>query len=129
MKVGQLQSLRRIVAISLATTMLSLGIGSPRLEAMVVPSSQVAAGTAIDSSKDMATVQAALENKVVRQHLNDLGLTDAEIDQRLARLSPEQLHQVALQIDDQIAAADGGATIITVLVIAILAIVLIRLID
>jgi hypothetical protein len=130
MKVTHLLRLKRLIASALAVLVFTAGVGAPRLNAMVMPTQQAAPMTAsFDRSADMATLQATLENKVVRQRLHDLGLSDSEIERRLTRLSDDQLHQVAMQIDQQVAAGDGGATVITVLVIAILLVLLIRLVD
>lgn len=123
------QSIKRLIAASLSVAVFSFGIGAPRLNAMVMPLQEAAPATAaLTPGEDLAKVQSVLENKVVRQRLNDLGLSDAQIQEKLAKLSDEQLHQVAMQIDEQTAAGDGGG-IITILVIVILVVLLIRLID
>jgi hypothetical protein len=130
MKMFHFHNFRRIVATALVATLFSLTVGTPRLNAMTMPTEAAAPAAAeMTRSGDMAAVQSALENRVVRQRLNDLGLSNSEIDRRLAKLSDEQLHQVAMQIEQQTAAGDGGGAVITVLIIVILVIVLLRLID
>ena len=59
-----------------------------------------------DRARDLGRVKQALENRIVRQRLIDLGLSRPEVDRRLSRLSDEQVHQVALKIDQQNPAGD-----------------------
>lgn len=91
------------VGLSLMVTLVAV---TPQAEAMVVPTETAGAMSGLAQAEDMKTVEAFLENKVVRQRLLDLGLSEAEVDSKLSQLSPAQLHQVAMQIDQQIAAGD-----------------------
>jgi hypothetical protein len=130
MKVPHFLTFKRIIASAMAAAMIAVSVGAPRLEAMVVPTQQVAPAAAlVELSHDRATVQAALENRLVRQRLHDLGLSDAEIDRRLTRLSGDQLHQVAMQIEKQAPAGDGTGVAITVLVIVLLVLLILKLAD
>jgi len=110
------------VVLTMGLFMASVGRGVS--EAMVVPAGEVAQASAIDRASDMTTIQAALENKVIRQRLHDMGLSETQIDQRLGRLSDQQVHQVALQIEKQNPAGDGG-TIALIAIGVVLFIVLI----
>ena len=78
---------------------------------------------------DLQTVQKILENKIVRQRLEDFGLTSEEINARLTRLSDDQLHQLATQIDAITPGGDGLGIIVALLVIAILVVLLIYLLG
>jgi hypothetical protein len=110
--------------------MFSTGVGAPRLQAMVVPTQEMApASAAAYDSTDRQTIQTALENKQVRQRLHDLGFSDADVERRLNRLSDAQLHQVAMRIEKQIPAGDGAGVAITVLVIVLLVVLILRLAD
>ncbi len=81
-----------------------------------------------DSVSDMAKVNTFLESKIVRQRLSDFGLTAEEISSRLNRLSSDQLHRIATHIDQVDAGGDSAlSVIITLLVIAILVIVVLKL--
>ncbi len=82
----------------------------------------------VDSVSDMAKVNTFLESKIVRQRLSDFGLTAEEISSRLNRLSSDQLHRIATHIDQVDAGGDSAlSVIITLLVIAILVIVVLKL--
>ena len=51
-------------------------------------------------SADLAKIQRALELSVVRQRLLKLGLTEEETSARLARLADDELHELALRLDE-----------------------------
>jgi len=103
-----------------------LGI-TPRLDAAFVPS-QTMHETLSDRMSDAKAIQSALENKLVRQRLHDLGFTSQEISEKLALLSDDQLHGIAQKIDDLRIGQDSGlGIVIAVLVIIILVIVIVNL--
>jgi hypothetical protein len=97
----------------------------PRVEASFVPSDQSA--SSISRQEDMATIQKALEDKVIRERLKDLGYTEEEIKARLDRLSDGEVHSLASQLDSLMPAGDGLGVVIALLVIAILVIVILML--
>ena len=115
----------KVLAVSVACLAAFTRVSVPHVEAMMVPA-HVAAGVAnADRQADLAKVQSALENKIVRQRLAELGLSANEINQRMARLPDDRLHQVALQADKQQAAGDAGATVLIVIAaIALLALII-----
>jgi len=55
--------------------------------------------TGVDRSEDLQKIQSALELKMVSERLKQLGFTTEEIKAKLAYLSDEQLHKIAVQID------------------------------
>jgi hypothetical protein len=77
---------------------------------------------------ELAKIQNILETKVVRQRLEDLGLTPDEINSRLTQLSDAQLHDVATQIDSLYPGGILGV-VIALLVIAILVVILVYLLQ
>jgi len=82
----------------------------------------------MDAVSDAAKVRTFLESKIVRQRLSDFGLTSEEISSRLNQMSADQLHRIASHIDQVDAGGDSGlGVIITLLVIAILVIVVMKL--
>src|SRR5438132_1109511 len=104
----------------------------PLGQAMLAPTTPEA--TATDSggnrAADLQTVQRALENKLIQQRLEDLGLTADEINARLSRLPDAQLHQMAAQVDALTPGGDAGlGIVVALLVIAILVVVLIYLLG
>jgi hypothetical protein len=97
----------------------------PRVEASFVPSDQSA--SSISRQEDLAAIQRALENKLVKERLKDLGYTEEEIKERLDRLSDAEVHNLASQLDSLMPAGDGFGVVIALLVIAILVIVIVWL--
>ncbi len=74
----------------------------PRVgDAGVVPTDRMT----YDREADLAKIQVVLEKEVVAQRLADYGLTPEEVGKRMERLTDEQVHQVAAQIDEL---APGG---------------------
>lgn len=99
----------------------------PRVDAGLVPS-EVIKLTATDRVEDLQKIQQVLEMKAVSERLMQLGLTSQEVQQRLSSLSDQQIHQIALQLDDlKIGQADALGVIIALLVIVILVIVILKL--
>jgi hypothetical protein len=81
-------------------------------------------------AQDLVKVQKVLETKVVKQRLEDLGLSAEEAQNRLNRLSDAQLHLLASQIDQLF---PGGidhvlGTILTVLLIILVAVIIVILV-
>jgi hypothetical protein len=93
------------------------------------PESVQPAVAGVNAAHDRETVQRFLEQKVVRDRLAQLGLSDAQASQRLALLSDEQMHQVALHIDKEAPAGDGSGAVISVLVIGILVLLFVYLLK
>ena len=98
----------------------------PRVEAAFIPSSD--SQTSLVRNQDIQTIKKALENKIVKQRLEDLGFSEEEIQERLNQLSNEEVHSLAMQIDSL---SQGGilGVIIAVLVIVVLVLVILKLID
>lgn len=72
---------------------------------------------------DIASIQSALENKVVTQRLADYGLTPEEVDAKLGTLSDEQLHQLA-SLSGDVGGGILGAVIAVLLVILLVVLIL-----
>ena len=97
----------------------------PKVEASFVPSDESFSSNS--RQNDMATIQRALEHKLVKERLKDLGYTDEEIKARLDRLSDTEIHSLAAQLDSLLPAGDGLGVVIALLLIAILVIVILML--
>lgn len=115
----------------LVITTLAMGLHPPETVAMLVPALPAAAESSSDSHRmaDLQKIQTVLESKVVRQRLEDFGLSQEEINVRLAALSDDQLHQFATDVDAIIPAGDGLGIVVALLVIAILAVILVYLLN
>ncbi len=102
----------------LVVAMFVIGI-VPRLEGAMAPSA-VIAFSPIERAADLERIQRALETKVVKERLASLGFTTEEINAKFERLSDQQIHQLALQIDDLRVGKDAGAVIVALVIIALI---------
>lgn len=131
-KMMQTMMFMQVLVWTLVVTTLVTGLCPPDAMAMLAPPSATASesGTGLNRAADLQKVQSVLETKVVRQRLEDYGLTAEEISARVNQLSDAQLHQMASQIDAMIPAGDAGlGIVVALLVIAILAVILIYLLG
>jgi hypothetical protein len=104
-----------------------IGWCPPEGLAMLAPAVTSEIGADAARAADLQTVQHVLESKVIQQRLLDLGLTAEEAQARLATLSNEELHQLALQVDALVPGGDLGL-IIAILVVVLLVVLIIYLI-
>jgi hypothetical protein len=118
--------LLRRVSIILILIMLPLSF-VPKIEAAFIPSGEYS--SSIVQEHDRATVQKALEHKLVKKKLSDLGYTEEEIAARLDQLSDQELHSFASQLDSLNPGGDGLGIIIAILVIVLLVILILKLWD
>ncbi|OHE59242.1 MAG: hypothetical protein A2Z47_07635 [Thermodesulfovibrio sp. RBG_19FT_COMBO_42_12] len=110
----------------LVIAMFIIGI-TPRVDAGLAPS-EIIAIARIDRSADLGKIQKFLEVKAISERLSQLGVTQDEIQKKLTQLNDQQIHQIALQLDDlRIGQGDAFAIIIALLVITILVIVILKL--
>ncbi|MCX7794402.1 MAG: PA2779 family protein [Thermodesulfovibrionales bacterium] len=116
---------KKTVACYLVIAMFIIGI-APRVEAAFVPS-EVMKLTSTDRAQDLEKIQTVLEHKIVKQRLQDLGFTEEEIMSRLSQLSDQEIHNLAMQIDQLKVGKDALGVIIALLIIAILIVVLLQL--
>ena len=122
------EALRKWIIWYLVVAMLVIGM-TPRVYAGFSPSEVMNLSPA-ERSADLEKVQKFLEMKMVRERLKALGLTREEIQSRMEQISDQQLHQLALKMDDLTVAGDGGLGIfIGLLVIAILVVILVFLLQ
>jgi hypothetical protein len=118
--------LRKWIAWYLVVAMFVIGI-TPRVYAGFAPSEVIGLSPA-ERTADLEKVRKFLEMKMVRERLKEFGYTAEEIQSKLSQLSEEQVHQLALNLDDLNVAGDSAlGIIIALLIIAILVIVIIHL--
>ncbi|HEV8243446.1 MAG TPA: PA2779 family protein [Nitrospirales bacterium] len=90
--------------------------------AMLAPATSATSETGSDlRAEDLQKVQRVLENKLVQQRLEDLGLTPEEVNAKVGGLSDAQLHQMAAQLD---ALMPGGQISLLITLLLVLAIIL-----
>lgn len=98
----------------------------PRVEAAFVPNAGMMAE---QRNADVGTIQKALENKMVTERLQALGYSAEEVNQRLAMLSDDEVHNVAKQIDALNPAGDGVGIVIAILVVVLLVVLILHFSD
>lgn len=112
----------------LVFAMFMIGI-VPRVDAGLAPS-EVIALSQVDRQADLNKIRQVIETKMIRERLEQYGLTQDEINSRLSQLSDQQVHNFALQLDDLKVGGDGGlGIVIGLLVIAILVVILLYLLG
>jgi hypothetical protein len=120
--------LKKWIAWYLVVAMFVIGI-TPRVYAGFAPSEVLGLSPA-ERATDLQKVRQFLEMKMVRERLKEWGYTPEEIQSRLSQLNDEQIHQLALKLDDLNVAGDSAlGIIIALLIIAILVIVIIQLLG
>ncbi|HKW86632.1 MAG TPA: PA2779 family protein [Nitrospiraceae bacterium] len=111
---------------TLIVTTLVIGWCPPQGWAMLAPAVTAEGSAESGRTADLQTIQRALESKIVQQRLQDWGLTQDEVQTRLAQLSDQDVHQMAMQIDALMPGGELGL-IIALLVIAILVVLVLYL--
>ncbi len=105
----------KMISCYLVVAMFVLGI-TPRLYAGFSPSEAVSILT-FDRSSDLEKIRKALEMKMVRERLKNFGFTPNEIEKKLSQLEDQQIHQLALSLDDLKVGSDGWAWVVVILVL------------
>jgi hypothetical protein len=120
--------LRKVVTWYLVAAMLVIGI-TPRVYAGFSPSEVIGVSPA-ERSGDLQKVRKFLEMKMVGERLRELGLAPGEVQSRLDQLNDQQIHQLALQVDELAVAGDSGlGIIIAIMIIALLVVILVLLLQ
>ena len=110
----------------LVGAMFVIGI-APRVYAGFSPS-EVVGFSPTDRGSDLAKIQNAIETKMIGERLKQIGLTPDEIQKKLSQLSDQQIHRLALQLDELKVGGDAGWTVLViVLVLAAIAVLVIYL--
>lgn len=107
--------------------MFLLGI-TPRVDASISPS-EVIGQPQMNRTTDLDKIQKVIEIKMIRERLNALGFSQEEIQTRLTRLSDEQVHQLALNLDELKVGGDEAVAVLIVLVIVAIALLVLYLMD
>ena len=121
------------LALYLIVALLAISTFAGPAEAMFIPSAQQSAASPAQElagrAADMARVQAALETKIIRQQLQDYGLAPDAAMARVASLSDEQLHQLAVHTDALQAGGDGVGLLFSLMIIGLLVVLLVFLVQ
>ena len=111
----------------LIIAMFIIGI-APKADAGIAPS-EIIVMSQLDRTSDLGKIQKVLEMKMVRERLEKLGFAQDEIQSKLSSLSDQQMHNLALQIDEIKVGGDGAGIVVAILVIVILFVLLLWLMD
>ncbi|MEM3112642.1 MAG: PA2779 family protein [Candidatus Anstonellales archaeon] len=96
---------------------------SQRLFAGFSPS-EVILNQKFDRSSDIKKIQKILEMKMVEERLKELGFSTIEIQKRLDQLSDDQIHELALHLDQLQVGGDAGWVIVFLLIAILVVLVL-----
>ena len=99
----------------LIVAMFVIGI-TPRVYAGFSPS-EVVGVPQMDRGSDLGKIQNAIETKMIGERLKQMGLTPDEIQKRLDQLSDQQIHQLALQLDELKVGGDGGWMVLGIIIV------------
>ena len=107
----------RLVAGYLVLAMCVMGM-APRVEAGMV-SSEITPSPGVERIADLAKIQKAMETKIIKERLGRLGFTQKESQERLEKLNDQQIHQLAMKIDDLRVGGNGFEVLVVLLLIGI----------
>ena len=106
--------LLRRIAIMLVVSMALLSI-VPQVDAAFISSDESFSYNM--RQQDTATIKKVLEQKLVKQRLKALGYSEDEVKARLDKLSDNELHRFATQLDALAAGGDVLGVLVAILVI------------
>ena len=112
-----IEKFQRACVALVSVSVLALGMQTPAVAGIVGTSDAVAA---VRQETPLSTVQAALARDDVRAKLAELGVDAAELDGRLAALSPSELSMLADKLDQAPAGGDALAVIGIVFVVLLI---------
>jgi hypothetical protein len=98
---------RTLVAVTLAAFMLSLAPYQARA-GIISTADGIASRTALARSANLAKVQAQLARVEVQQQLTSYGVQPAQVQERVAALTDEEIASLAMRMDQAPAGADVG---------------------
>jgi hypothetical protein len=99
----------------LVVAMFVIGI-TPRVYAGFSPS-EVVGVSPIDRGSDLEKIQNAIETKMIGERIKQIGLTPDEIQKKLSQLGDQQIHQLALQLDELKVGGDAGWTVLAIIIV------------
>ncbi len=114
MRIFKNDLLLRRIAIMLVVSMALISI-VPQVEASFISSDESFSYNM--RQQDTATIKKVLEQKLVKQRLKVLGYSQDEVKARLDKLSDNELHRFATQLDTLTAGGDALGVLLAILVI------------
>lgn len=111
----------KMISWYLVVAMFVLGV-TPRLYAGFSPSEAVPL-LSVDRSSDLEKIRNVLEVKMVQERLKDFGFTPVEIEKKLSQLDDQQIHQLALGLDELKVGGSGWGWLVVILVLIALGVI------
>jgi uncharacterized protein DUF6627 len=121
--------LQQGLVLYLSLVLLILGGLPENVTAALIPSNAGGADGVVkfDRAADTQTIQRVLESKMVAQRLTDMGMSVEEVQASMDKLSPEDLHQIAANMDGVQAGGGVVGFVIVVMVLVVLALLIVYL--
>jgi len=111
----------------MVTVMFLIGI-TPGVYAGFSPSETITLSP-IDRHSDLQKIQKVLESKMIHERLRQLGFHEEGIQKRLNRLTDEQIHQLALKLDELKVGGDSLGIVVAALLVAVIAVLIVYLLG
>lgn len=111
----------------MVTVMFFFGL-IPRVDAGFSPSEGMVQSQ-MDRAGDLEKIRKILEVKMIRERLGALGFSQEEIQTKLTQLGDEQVHQLALKLDEMNVGGDGAGAVIIILFLLTLVVLIIYLLG
>jgi hypothetical protein len=93
---------------------------APRVYAGMA-SSEITPSSRVERIADLVKIQKVVETKIIKERLKELDFTEKEIQARLDLLNDQEIHRLALEIDDLRVGGSGFEVFVVILLIGILA--------
>ena len=121
-----IERFRRGCVVLLSVSLISLGLQTPAVAGIVGTADAIAS---VQQQDDLATVRTVLARDDVRGRMLELGVDPAEVDGRLAALTPAELSKLAGDIQQAPAGGDSALAVIGIVFVVLLILELTGTID
>ncbi len=109
------KTLMKYISWYLVVAMFVIGI-TPRVYAGFSPS-EVTGLSQGNRASDLQKIQTVIETKMIGERLKQMGLTPEEIQKKLSQLSDQQIHHLALQLDELKVGGDAGWVVLGIIIV------------
>jgi len=121
-----IESFRRSCVALLSVSLISLGVQAPASAGIIGTADAIATA---QQQSDLAVVHGALARAEVRDQMVKLGVDPAQVDGRLAALTPSELSKLAGDIQQAPAGGDSALAILGIVFLVLLVLELTGTID
>lgn len=120
-------SLHRLVIVGLGLLAL-VAVLTPPVQALPTPSKTAADQTLVEREKDLAALDAVMDQEEVMEVLASHGFTREQVNERLAQLAPEELGALAAQAEQLQAAGQRVPNYIWILIGVLIVVAIVAII-